>query len=120
MKKLVIILGGFVMAFGLMFVSAGNSVLAHEGDDCGCPNVEMIVGAEKNKMVAELLKSNGFKDFKKSLMENGYSYRGVHDIEVANFIDYGFIAIAVPFINKDGAVEMKVFVDGVYMEFAPI
>ena len=62
MKKLLTVLCGVVIALSL-FVTTGNTVKAAE---CGC-DVSPVIGAEKNKIVAELISSQAFKDAKFSL-----------------------------------------------------
>ena len=64
MKKVLSLLFTSLLVF-LMFVGPGNVALAHEGDGgCGCETRE-ITGAEKNKIVSNLLKSDEFKNAKK-------------------------------------------------------
>ena len=56
---------------------------------CGCVTKE-IFGAEKNKIVSNLLKSDEFKNAKKELKEEGYKWKGVSDIEVVYNITYEY------------------------------
>lgn len=99
-----------------MFVAPGNPVKASEDHDpCGCITNE-IYGAEKNKIVSDLLKSNEFKSVKKSQMENGYTLKGVNKIEVIYNVTFDFMMVGVPFTAGNGQIEMAVFFDGVYMD----
>ncbi|WP_419887344.1 hypothetical protein ACN6MT_17910 [Neobacillus niacini] len=99
----------------LMFVGPGNVAFAHEGDGCGCI-VEPVFGAEKNKIVSNLLKSDEFKIVKKENINNGLKWTGVKKVEVIYNITHDVMMVGVPFINKDGTVLMEVFFDGVYMD----
>ena len=48
-------------------LAPGNVALAHEGDGgCGCETKE-ITGAEKNKIISNLLKSDELKNARKDL-----------------------------------------------------
>jgi hypothetical protein len=124
MKKLLTVLAGVVIALSL-FVTTGNTVKAapkpnlpiSEGEhECGC-DVSPVLGAEKNKIVADLLSSKEFKNAKHSLKSDGYRYRGADNIEVLINHTYGdIIMVGVPFYNEDGNVEMAAFFNGVYMD----
>lgn len=109
-KYLTLLCTGFI--FLLMFVTPGNTVKAAE--ECGC-NVSPILGVEKNKMVADLLKSEDFKKLKLELEQEQYRWDGAHDIEIIKNNDNGMILIGVPFSNGEGTVEMFVFIDGVFV-----
>jgi hypothetical protein len=119
MKKFGLILGGCVMAFGLMFSGPDNVVLAKVDknvvDYCGCPGTS-LVGAEKNKIVAELLSSEAFKTAKKEWKEAGFSYLGAADIDV-RILEVGtseIMIIGVPLVSDDGGKWMAGFMEGVY------
>ncbi len=102
----------------LMFVSPGVPVKA-ASEDCGCHDVTFIVGAEKNKMVSDLLKSDEFKSVKSGLMQKGYTFNGVSDIQVVKINKFNVIMIGIPFINSDGTLEMAAFMDGQFQGIAP-
>ncbi|MEH7377690.1 hypothetical protein [Neobacillus drentensis] len=124
MKKLLTVLCGIIFALSL-FVTTGNTAKAApkpslpspEGDhECSCV-VSQVFGAEKNKIVADLISSQEFKNVKHSFKSDGYKWRGVKNIEV--FINHtmgDMIMVGVPFINEDGTIEMAVFFNGIYMD----
>ncbi|MFB3163360.1 hypothetical protein ABLO26_18585 [Neobacillus sp. 179-J 1A1 HS] len=116
MKKIVTLLCTSLIVL-LMFVAPGNVAFAE--DECGCITEE-ITGAEKNKIVADLLKNVEFKYKKQELMNDGYRWNGVNEIEVIRNITYGgLIMVGVPFIAEDGTVMMAAFFEGSYMGIAP-
>ena len=111
MKKLLTILCGIIIGLSL-FVSIGNTAKAAE---CGC-DVTPVLGAEKNKIVANLLSSHEFKNVKHLLKSEGYSYRGAKNIEVLiNHSHKDTVMVGVPFYNEDGTIEMAAFFNGIYM-----
>jgi hypothetical protein len=115
MKKIVTLLCTSLIVF-LMFVGPGNVAFAHEGEgDCGCI-VEPVYGAEKNKIVSNLLKSEEFKKVKKENIMTGLKWTGVKEIEVIYNVTHEIMMVGVPFINNDGTVLMEVFFNGVYMD----
>jgi hypothetical protein len=83
MKRFISLVCGSLVLL-LMFLSPGNAVQAEEQDDCGCPGT-VFTGAERNKLVAELLKSDVFKEAKLVLKEEGYVWQGAGAIEVRDF-----------------------------------
>jgi hypothetical protein len=116
MKKIVTLLCTSLIVL-LMFVAPGNVAFAE--DECECITEE-ITGAEKNKIVADLLKNVEFKYKKQELMNDGYRWNGVKEIEVIRNITYGgLIMVGVPFIAEDGTVMMAAFFEGSYMGIAP-
>lgn len=127
MKKFLSVLCVSMFVF-VMFGTHGNPVKAASNSaskavnastsECGC-NVTHILGAERNKIVSDLLKSDEFKELKNELTKEGFSYHGANDIEVVKFNENGFIGAAVPFITEEGTVEMFVFINGVYTGHAP-
>lgn len=118
MKKVLILLCTSLIVF-LMFVGPGNVAMAHEGDGgCGCVTKE-IFGAEKNKIVSNLLKSDEFKNAKKELKEEGYKWKGVSDIEVVYNITYDIMMVGLPVNKKDGTLGTATFFNGVLMGVAP-
>jgi hypothetical protein len=119
MRKLISLLSGCAVILGLLFVTPGNAVFAAE-EDCECHNVTTIFGAEKNKIVSDILKSDEFKIAKKGWKNKGYSFNGVDDVEVVKHKIYGFVMVGFPVTNKDGVLEMAAFLDGVYLGIGPI
>lgn len=116
MKKILTLLCTSLIVL-LMFAGPGNVAFAHEGEEheCGCV-VEPVYGAEKNKIVSNLLKSEEFKKVKKVNMENGLKWNGVKKVEVIYNITQEIMMVGVPFMNEDGTVIMEVFFDGIYMD----
>jgi hypothetical protein len=116
MKKILTVLCGVLVGLSL-FVTTGNTAKAEE---CGC-DVSPVLGAEKNKIVAELISSQEFKDSKLSIKNEGYGWKGVSNFEVIVNHTYGeAIMIGVPYYNHDGSVEMAVFINGTYMGHNPM
>jgi hypothetical protein len=95
---------GMILASLLLFSVSGNSALA---SDCGCH--EELTGSEKNKEVANLLKSDGFKEKKQELLAEGYHWNGVNTAEVAK-IEYG-TGVAVSFVMPTGQQEIFFFLN---------
>lgn len=82
MKRLIsLVCGSLVLV--LLFLSPGNAVQAEE-QDCECPGTVMT-GAERNKLVANLLKSDVFKQEKLMLEKQRYVWQGADAIEVRDF-----------------------------------
>jgi hypothetical protein len=119
MRKLISLLSGSLIILGLMFVSPGNAVFAAE-QECECHDVTFIFGAEKNKVVSDILKSDEFKNAKRNWKNNGYSFNGVDDVEVIKFNSNGIIMVGFPVTNKDGVLEMAAFINGIYLGIGPI
>lgn len=123
MKKFLSLLLGSLIVL-LVFVTQGNPVEAAKKapapviEDCGC-GVTPILGAERNKIVANLLKNNEFKKVKKQAKEEDYKMHGVNDIDVVKFDFNGSIGVAVPFYSKEGPTEWYAFIDGVFAGHAP-
>jgi hypothetical protein len=126
MKKLLPLLFGSFIAL-LIFVAPGNPVKAAEVDQpavaqdegCACHDVTPILGAERNKMVADLISSEVFKTVKKQYTAEGYKWLGAHDIEIIKFNVTGMILTGVPFVNSEGVMEIFVFIDGSFMGISP-
>ncbi len=105
-----LVLGSLIVV--LMLVSPGNTAKAAEPtsdqatvtDECGC-DVSVISGAERNKMVANLLKSDDFKTQRENLKKDGYSWNGANDIEIIQNHSHGdIILVGVPFTDEAGNV----------------
>jgi hypothetical protein len=117
MKKLLTIIGGLVVAVSL-FAGFGNTAKA--ATDCGC-DTSPVLGAEKNKIIANLISSQEFKDAKLSVRNEGFSWKGVKNIEVIVNHTFGdALMIGVPFYHQDGSIEMAVFINGHYMGHNPM
>lgn len=110
MKKILTLLFGALIALTL-FVSTGNTAKA---DECGC-SVSPILGAERNKLVAELISSEEFKSIKKELKTEGLTWNGALTIEVIKFNPEGAILVAVPFVDAEGDGFMYVFYNGEFL-----
>jgi hypothetical protein len=128
MKKILTILFGGVIALTL-FVTNGNTAKAAEStsstdpavsshSDCGC-NVTILTGAERNKIVSHLLKTDEFKKIKKEYKKQGYTWNGAHDIQVVRNNDTGVVLVGVPFTDPNGNVVMFVFHNGHFQGIAP-
>lgn len=120
MKKLVSLVCGGALALSLFAApgtpaeAAGPKVIpTHSEDDCEC-NVTPILGAEKNKIVANLLSSQEFKNTKFSFTNAGFIWRGADNIEVIRDNDTNLVLVGVPFYGPDGiAITTAVFIDGI-------
>jgi hypothetical protein len=129
-KYLSLLIGGFIFLF--MFAAPGSSVKA-EGlstnapfvqnsitkgsTDCGCGTP--ILGAEKNKIISEILKSEEFKNVKKEAMKEGFSWRGVEGTSVSDLGVYG-IGVVFPFYDKNGTLYGYGFLNGHFAFSAPM
>ncbi|HJV16527.1 MAG TPA: hypothetical protein VJ546_03940 [Bacillales bacterium] len=117
-KYLTLLFAGFI--FLLMFATPETSVKAAENEDCACHDVTPILGAEKNKIIADLISSEEFKQIKKST-KSDYSLNGVHDIEVVKLNQLNIIMVGVPFSkNDDGNVYMFAFMGGHFLGITPL
>src|SRR4051794_33221421 len=102
MKKLLTLLCTSLIVL-LMFATPGNTVIAAQnvvdnvtylgppppgevedpGDDnCTCHDLVPLTGSERNKIVANLLKSDVFKNQKMNLKREGFKWNGASGIEV--------------------------------------
>lgn len=128
MKKIMTLLFGGVIAFTL-FVTNGNTAKAAElsnlsstavntNSPCGC-NVTILTGAERNKIVSDLLKTDEFKVKKAEALTDGYSWNGADAIQVIRDNDMGTILVGVAFTDPNGNVEMFVFNDGQFLGVSP-
>lgn len=102
-----------------VFLLFSPTVSAHEEDECGCT---VVTGAEKNKHVAELLKSDHLKEVKKDLanLEEGYRWNGVNGAEVIYNEEFDQLLIGIPVYNLDRTEEfMLVFRDYQYVGISP-
>ncbi|MFJ5762121.1 hypothetical protein ACIQAA_23960 [Neobacillus sp. NPDC093182] len=115
MKKIVTLLCTSLIVF-LMFVGSGNVAFAH--GECGCITEE-ITGAEKNKIVSDLLKSNELKNAKKLIKQEGYKWNGVGNVEVIYNVTHKTMMIGIPVTYSDGTVWTAAFFNGFYMGVTP-
>lgn len=118
MKKLLSVIGGLVIA-GSLFLTTGNTAKAAETDDCPCHQVTIIMGAERNKMVADVISSESFKNVKAELGQDGFKWTNAKDIEVIKYNLNGKILIGIPFVNNQGYKVMAGYLDGKYAGAAP-
>lgn len=106
MKGFLSLLLGSMIAVFVLF-TPGNAAYAAdavgpETNHCGC-EVTYLTGAERNKIVSNLLKSDEFKSLKKDLIQDGYKWKGAGAIEVIQNHTYGgIILVGVPFIDNAG------------------
>ncbi len=118
MKKVLTLLCTSLIVF-LLFFGSGNVAFAHEGEgDCGCITEE-ISGAEKNKIVANLLKSDEFKSARNGLMNIGFKWNGVIEIEVVYNISNELTMVGLPVYYEDDTLWTAVFFNGILMGIAP-
>ncbi len=118
MKKFLTLLCTSLIVF-LMFVGPDDSVKAAkpgDHDNCGCEEhgIFHLYGAERNKIVADLLSSDQFKAKKLELLDDGYKYTGAKDIVVVEnrFAPGHPKGVTVPFINEDGVLKVALFIEG--------
>lgn len=102
-----IILASF-MVIALTFVP-GNFASAHEGDDCGCG---IVTGAEKNKVIADMLKSDVFKAKKKELKATGYQWNGVDNFEVSYNSKFDAYLVVMPLVSENGELHVLLYAFG--------
>jgi hypothetical protein len=114
-KKILGLLCGGIMAFSL-FAAPGNPVKAEETDPCECHDVRIVTGAEKNKIIANLISSQEFKTQKLNIIKDGDNWRGVKGTEVVVHNQLGTIMVGIPYIGQDGTMKMAVFFNGIYMD----
>ncbi|MCM3691166.1 hypothetical protein [Neobacillus niacini] len=117
MKKILTLLCTSLIVL-LMIVGPDDSVKAAKpgGHDCGCEEhgIFHLYGAEKNKLVADLLSSDQFKAKKLELLKDGYKYTGAKDIDVVEYRIFPGqpIGITVPFIDPEGVLKVAAFING--------
>ncbi|MFS0864620.1 hypothetical protein [Fredinandcohnia sp. 179-A 10B2 NHS] len=107
----------------LVLIGTGNAVFAHEGgeneEDCGCPFI-YLDGAERNKLVANILKSTDFHNLKKAQEAEGYSFAGADLIQVVKpNTGEDFRLGAVPFVNEKGEIKYAAFYNNSFAGFPP-
>jgi hypothetical protein len=100
----------------LLFAAPGNSVMAAE--ECSCHELGPIYGVERNQIVANLLKTDSFKNVKQKQENNGYVWNGADTIQVIKPGD-GTIMVGVPFVGQNGSVVFSVFIDGQFAGNVP-
>lgn len=116
MKKMVKVLGSVLVL--LMLVLPGNTAFAH-GDDCDCID---LVGAERNKAVSDILKSNAFKVEKSEKKSEGYTFAGADKAMAVLMPGPGesfYTMVAMPFVHENGTMLFSVFADGMHMGDGP-
>lgn len=133
MKKLIPLVLGGLLSFGI-YVAPGNTVKAAElshptstvtglmassNGDCGC-DVSPILGAERNKMVSNLIKTDAFKTVKHDAMAQGYIWQGAGAVQVIKNNKNGVVLIGVPFKYTDGTLTMYVFINGQFVGTSPM
>jgi hypothetical protein len=87
-------------------------------DDCGCHALQPILGAERNKIVTNLLASNEFKIVIVESVFFGYKWTGAQDIQVVK-PDQSTTMVGVPFVNPKGNLEIFVFINGTFVGISP-
>lgn len=113
MKKVLSLLMASLVVFMMFGVSGGKVLAAPKPvvEDCGCP-FEKVSGAEKNKVVSDLLKSEVFKNAKKQATEAGLKWRGADQIYIMKIQEGIPYAITVPFYTVDGDIVEYYFFNG--------
>jgi hypothetical protein len=119
-RKLLGLLCGGVMAFSL-FAAPGNPVKAAETDEeyCPCHDVTPILGAEKNKLISDLISSQDFKNVKNANIKVESIWSGVNNTEVFYQNYFRVMIIGIPVTSPDGTAMMATFIDGKFMGIAP-
>lgn len=104
MKRSLSLIFGSLALF-LMFFAPSGFAQAEE-TECECPGT-VITGAERNKLVSNLLKSDEFKTVKKDLMKDGHKWQGAGAIEVRDLSDLfpGLIIYQVVFLDETGSLQ---------------
>ncbi|WP_142353958.1 hypothetical protein [Fredinandcohnia onubensis] len=119
MRNFVKVLG--IVLVLLMLVLPGKTAFAHgDGDDCGCG--DYLQGAERNKVVASILKSDAFKVVKADKKIEGYQFAGANKVMAVKMPGPDgiiYTMVAVPFVHENGEVLLSVFADGVHMGDGP-
>lgn len=92
-KVLSLLLTGVILMLLLPMNSLAN-------DECGC-GVVILEGSEKNKIIADYLKSDALKEQRKELKEQGYQWIGVGGADVQKN-PFGVIMIIVPILTETG------------------
>ncbi|WP_066398763.1 hypothetical protein [Neobacillus mesonae] len=119
MRKLFTLLSGCIIAFSLFAWTDSPVKAADEHDDgCGCHDLKPLQGVERNKIVAKLISSEAFKVKKMELKKAGYSWNGAGEIEVIIPAE-GITMVGVSFTNSKGAVEIFVFINGMFVGSSP-
>ncbi|MEH7180427.1 hypothetical protein [Neobacillus vireti] len=132
MKKIVTLLLSSLIVL-LMFAGAEKSVFAAENviylgppplvqdeepddENCTCHELLPLTGSERNMIVADLLKSNVFKNERMRLKKDGYKWYGASGIEVIQPTE-GITLVGVPFSTNDGTIEFHTFFIGDFQDF---
>ncbi|WP_407268020.1 hypothetical protein [Radiobacillus sp. PE A8.2] len=115
-KKLLVLLS--VLTF--VFILAPTVSAAEVDDDCGCHDgVRDVTGAEKNKIVSNLLKSDEWKAMKKDVKALGYKWNGVSGIEVQE--QYDQYLVVIPFLTNDRSeVHYLPYMNGQFLAPFPV
>ncbi|OLS36162.1 hypothetical protein [Bacillus sp. MRMR6] len=122
MKKIFTLLFSSLVVL-LIFGSVGNPVKASEipegEENCICHDVTFITGAEKNKIVANLLKTDALKDVRKEQKAEGIKWNGVNDVQVLKHNVYPVTIVGIPVTFEDGTALMATFINGEFMGVGP-
>jgi hypothetical protein len=134
MKRILACLMGSIVAILLFFLPAGSGAQASEleqspaseqqtSSECGC-DVSYLTGAERNKIVSNLLKTSEFKAKKQEMKKKGYHWNGAGEVEVIQNHTMGdIILVGASFDNEEGIEYMCVYLyqDGtfIYLGDAP-
>jgi hypothetical protein len=121
MKKILSVLFSSLIVL-LMFVgpvNAANPDLVPDLFNCGCEaeGIYPVTGSEKNKIVAELLSSDAFKE-QKFEQNKVYTFKGINAVQVAEVEGIGVHIVAVPFFTESGTVKFAMFANGVFLDMA--
>jgi len=87
-------------------------------EDCTCHALLPTLGAERNKIVFNLLKSDEFKIVKVESVLFGYKGTSTDDIQVVQ-PDENTTMVGVPFVNANGNLETFVFINGMLVGISP-
>jgi hypothetical protein len=118
MKKILTLLCTSLIVL-LMFVGPVSPAKASETDSpevqepCICDDVTVLTGVERNKAIANLIKTDAFKDVRKDLKLEGLKWNGVNEIQVMKHNQFPLTIVGVPFTSGDGTLMMAVFFNGI-------
>lgn len=101
MKRLLAMLLGSLAVVLLVF-SPGDSAYAAGEEVCACHDVTFILGVERNKIVSDFLKSEEFKNLKKSMEQSGTVWSGADAIEIVRYNINGFTIVGTRFVDQKG------------------
>jgi hypothetical protein len=119
MKKILTVLLSSLIVL-LMFAGPVSPAKAAETENpevqepCFCDDVTVLTGAERNRIIANLIKTEAFKDVRKALKLEGLKWNGANEIQVMKHNQIPLSIVGVPFTSEDGTIMMAVFFNGIF------